>query len=170
MILFHAGQTRAALAAIEKALLLQPDSRQALFIKGEILLGTGQPKEARALVADPVSQALAGETIDVANSSLFRVLSGIDDPAKVAIIAERIAGWSLVPRVLCALQLGRKDEALALLEPNALGYWDTNELLWNKAFDPIRASPQFTALLQKTGLTEAHARTQAWRQAHRAEK
>ena len=170
IILFHAGRTGEARSAIERALLLQPDNRQALYVKAEILLGMGQREEARGLVADSVRRALAGASIDAADGSLFRVLAAFDDPAKVAAFSERISGWSMGPRLIAALQLGRKEEALALLDPTKLAYWTTNELLWNKSFDPIRATPEFIALLQKTGLTEAHVRAQAWRASHPAEQ
>ena len=107
---------------------------------------------------------------DRTNRPWGRVLAAFDDPAKVAAFSERISGWSMGPRLIAALQLGRKEEALALLDPTELAYWTTNELLWNKSFDPIRATPEFIALLQKTGLTEAHVRAQAWRASHPAEQ
>jgi len=43
-------------------------------------------------------------------------------------------------------------------------------LLYSTTFDPVHREPKFTALLATLKLSEAHARAQAWRAAHPAEK
>ncbi len=46
---------------------------------------------------------------------------------------------------------------------------DVDSILFNPRSDPIRDDPRFLRLLENVGLTEAHARAQAWRAAHRVE-
>ena len=49
-----------------------------------------------------------------------------------------------------------------------MGISNANELLFADVYDPIRADPRFVKLLATLGLTEAHARAQAWRAAQTA--
>jgi tetratricopeptide (TPR) repeat protein len=68
------------------------------------------------------------------------------------------------------VEAGRETEAIAALDApeqyvNSLGY-----VLYDRRCDPIRSDPRFTEYLAELGLTEAHARAQAWRAAHPPEK
>jgi hypothetical protein len=63
-------------------------------------------------------------------------------------------------------ELGRLQDALAMVEPAALGIQDMGDLLVSAEFDPVRHDPQWVKLIATLGLTDAHARAQAWRKAN----
>jgi hypothetical protein len=67
-------------------------------------------------------------------------------------------------------KLGRPEAALAALDLATLSIQPVHDLFLNPAFDPIRHDPRFVKLLATLGMTEAHARAQAWRAAHPQEK
>ena len=62
--------------------------------------------------------------------------------------------------------LGRPGDALAAMDPATISMITSHDVLFNSAYDPIRRDPRFVQLLATLGLTEAHARAQAWRAAH----
>lgn len=64
--------------------------------------------------------------------------------------------------------LGRPREALDTLNPATLGMSDIGDFLVSPDFDAVRQDPKFAQLLATLGLTEAHARAQAWRAAQLA--
>ena len=66
--------------------------------------------------------------------------------------------------------LGRAEEALAAMDPALMHTQPWSDVLFDSAFDPIRADPRFVKLLATLGMNEAHARAQAWRAAHPAPK
>jgi hypothetical protein len=74
---------------------------------------------------------------------------------------------SLQPSSLFAL--GRTEEALALMTSTAK-LSNVSEYFWDPIFDPVRNDPRWVKLMADAGLTEAHARAQAWRKAHPPEK
>src|SRR6185369_715863 len=64
---------------------------------------------------------------------------------------------------------GNPAKALNLVDADALSA-NSAFLLYYPQFDPVRNDPRFVKLLETVGLTEAHARAQAWRAAHSQEK
>jgi len=66
--------------------------------------------------------------------------------------------------------LGRTAEGLAALEPNEMQSTYLHDVLFEPWYDPVREDPRFKQFLETLGVTEAHARAQAWRKAHPPEK
>ncbi len=60
--------------------------------------------------------------------------------------------------------------ALNALDPAWLTSTRIDLMLFQPAFDPMRGDARFVQMLATLGLTEAHARAQAWRAAHPPEK
>ena len=75
-----------------------------------------------------------------------------------------------VTRFTALLGLGRKEEALQALVPGQIESTRADVLLFDPTFDDVRGDPRFVRALDAIGLTEAHARAQAWRAAHPPEK
>lgn len=170
LMLMHAGRFRAALAAAERSLALASDNYQALFYKALALFSLGRNEAASAVArklasmeASPHSKSdFAGYTCDL----LFR--AGRRDEATK--LFEQIPLTLVADRIYAAALLGRKGDALAELTAQWLPSFWIDEVLWNPHFDGLRPEPEFVAWLKKVGLTEAHARAQAWRAAHPPEK
>jgi hypothetical protein len=56
------------------------------------------------------------------------------------------------------------------LVPGQIESTRADVLLFDPIYDRVRADPRFTQALAAIGLTEAHARAQAWRAQHPAAK
>jgi len=158
--LSHQGRHQEGLDVVERALALQPDSRQARMWKTLCLSELGRHDEAVALLGK-IPWAGSGY-----ESFAVTVFVGAGSPTE----AER--ALALIPpgdrgnRVSALARLGRPQEALAVLDPATTNISDAGELLFSTRYDPIRAEPRFIKFLDTLGLTEAHARAQAWRAAH----
>jgi TolB-like protein/Tfp pilus assembly protein PilF len=158
------GRHHAALAVMDRALALQPDSAQALRSKVEILAALGRFAE-----AVPLARQLPGG-------------SELNDETRVAVFAH--AGLKAEAAALFAqlnpdvsdrrsllLALGRPEEALASFgNPASTLVPEAMFLSFDPLYDTIRAAPRFQKCMAALGRTEIHARAQAWRQAHPAEK
>ena len=68
------------------------------------------------------------------------------------------------------LVLGQTDECWQALEQGSRNILSADELLFWPVFNSIRGENRFQKMLADLVLTEAHARAQAWRAAHPAEK
>ena len=164
--LVHAGQTTAGLAACDSALALQPDFEAALRVKCNALVELGRFDDAiavgkrlpsaSALNADIRLFMLARAGMKTAAEELLRELN-----AKGSISRER-------PRSLLAL--GRTEEVFTHLVRTGLNLYRASDYLWDPAFDSVRGDPRWAKIMADAGLTEAHARAQAWRKAHPREK
>ena len=70
--------------------------------------------------------------------------------------------------------LGRTEDAMALMTSRGMIRGLTaayaTDYLWDPIYDPVRNDPRWVKFMAEAGLTEAHARAQAWRKAHPAEK
>ena len=161
--LFCAGRLTEALAAYEQALVVQPGSLQALWQKAAVLHRLGRQDEASAILRGiPVAEWPSLSTQATA------VVSG-------GLLVEAVA---LLPRLDRRIQdlanflgaLGRTEEALAALNPETVESTAFQEWLFYPVFDPMRSDPRFAKFLATLGMTEAHARAQAWRAAHPPEK
>ena len=59
---------------------------------------------------------------------------------------------------------------MTLMTPKWINLDYPEYYFWSRDFDPVRNDPRWVKLMAEAGLTEAHARAQAWRQAHPPEK
>ena len=154
------GRYAEALAVIDRALTLQPDSIQALIFKTLVLGQLGRHEEAVALLR---KIPWAGSSYEVYAVEVF-IRAGLKAEAEQA-YALIPAGASASIKFDALARMGRPHEALAAMDPATMAIGDANELLFAQIYDPIRADPRFAKLLATLGLTEAHARAQAWRAA-----
>jgi TolB-like protein/Tfp pilus assembly protein PilF len=158
-----AGRLTESLAAYDQALAIQPGALQPLTQKPWVLRRLGRESEARAILLGVPDRnfLLLANRIEVLAAGGLRqeaaaLFAGLD--AKTTDVAFLLA------------QLGRPDDALAALDAaNAISVM-VERWLFEPAIDPLRNDPRFTKFLATLGLTEAHARAQAWRAAHPAEK
>ena len=157
------GRYEEALVVIDRALALQPDSIQAGIWKTLALGSLGRHAEAVALLR---KLPWAGSTYEEYAAEVF-TRAGLPAEAEKA-YALIPAGASATTRAGALARMGRPQEALAAMDPARMNISNANELLFDEIYDPIRADPRFVKLLSTLGLTEAHARAQAWRAAHPA--
>jgi tetratricopeptide (TPR) repeat protein len=159
MGLFMAGRYEEALVAYDRAIGLQVVSLQAFSQKAWLLAEWGRPEEATTL----------------ARSLLEGVF--ITRPYKVLILAR--AGYTAEAETLLAsldegvgdrarflLAVGRRDDALDKLHPAEVPATAIDQWLFAPFVDRVRNDPRFVTFIATLGLTEAHARAQAWRAAH----
>jgi len=159
--LTYAGRYGEALVILDRALALQPDSLQARVFKALCLSHLGRHDEAVALLRK-ISRA------DSSYQHFFitvLVRAGLTDEAEAAL--------ALIPRedssgnrVSALARMGRPQDALAAMDPATTNISAASELLFSEDYDPIRTDPHFEKILATLGLTEAHARAQAWRAEH----
>lgn len=159
--LFTQGRYAEALAVIDRALALRPDSIQALTWKALALSQLGRHDAAVGLLQQI---PWLGSTYEGYAVEIF-TRAGLRAEAERA-YASIPAGVSAEIRSGALAKMGRPQEALAAMDPATMGISNANELLFAEVYDPIRADPRFVKLLATLGLTEAHARAQAWRAAH----
>jgi tetratricopeptide (TPR) repeat protein len=162
--LFEAGRFTDAIRAEDRALSIQPDLLISLTHKADALLALNRTDEAVAL-------ARRFRTDDV--NGLFariRVLAagGVKDEANGLLATYPTKTRN--PQSILLLALGRRDEAMAALDPEGFSVNFVGYVLGGTFYDSIRAEPRFEKFLADLGLTEAHARAQAWRKAHPPEK
>jgi TolB-like protein/Tfp pilus assembly protein PilF len=156
------GRYAEALAADERALALQPGSDQASVWRTLDLAGLGRHEEAvadaRRLIATSLSQGY--------ERFLIRVFVKAGARADAEALLKQIPATEPGRLFRSLAELGRLQDALAMVEPAALGIQDMGDLLVSAEFDPVRHDPQWVKLIATLGLTDAHARAQAWRKAN----
>ena len=160
----RAGRHSEAIGVLERALVLQPNSAQALAEKAIALLRLGQIAEAVALARHlpPASLNTPGDQL--------RIFGQAGLKAEAEALLAKSDPRSFFPKAHLLLALGRTEEAIAMLDATAVRANFVDDLLFEPLADPIRDDPRFVKFLAALGLTEAHARAQAWRAAHPAEK
>lgn len=152
-----AGRYEAALALDERAVALQPNALQASVWKALDLSALGRHDEAVALLRRlPVD-----DTVYAAISLRVFPQAGLTAEAE-----QRLTRVPPAYRYSALVTLKRFEQALAAMDPAALGIQNIADLLVGAEFDPIRRDPRFVQILATLGMTEAHARAQAWRAAH----
>ena len=162
--LHDAGRLAEALAVIYRAVALQPDSEQVLRGRAKTLVALGRFEEAIATVR----QISSAYTRLVSSKIYVFALAGRRSEAE-KLLSELSQQELTEDKAACLLALGREQEAIDSLDVanTALGM---EREFYEPLFDPIRAHPRFVKFLADLGLTEAHARAQAWRKAHPPEK
>ena len=159
-----AGRPREAENFADRALTLQPGSIQALAVKGRALLDLGHKTP-----AVEIARALpSGRSI--VSTYKVRILAGAGHLPEVEAMLPVLTGGNHMARISALLALGRQEEALGALDANWVTANRTDQLLFEPDLNPIRGEPRFQQMLATLGLTEAHARAQAWRAAHPPEK
>ena len=157
----YTGRFEEALALDERALALQPDAMQAAVWKTLDLSGLGRHDEAVALLRRlPVD-----DTPYAAYAMEVFISAGLKGEAE-----QHLARVPSAFSYIALAKLGRPEAALAAVDPATLSIQSFHDLFLNPAFDPIRHDPRFVKLLATLGMTEAHARAQAWRSAHPLQK
>ncbi len=160
-----AGRFSEALTLYDRALGLRPDSVQAATQKAITLAEMGRRRAAAELLGTITPAMWASRTQD----------SRVEVLARAQVLAEaeqRLAAFDSArkDRARLLVLLGRTAEGLAALNPDAVLATTIHQWLWLPALDPIRSDPRFGQFLETLGLTEAHVRAQAWRQAHPPER
>jgi TolB-like protein/Tfp pilus assembly protein PilF len=149
------GRPAEALVMDERALALQPSSRQAMVWRALDLSALGRHAEALELVRRLPSDLGYGHFI-------AQVFMEAGQRAE----AEAAIAWPGTERAYGLAVVGRWDEALKELEAAKLNSVNAGIVCVSSVFDPIRSDPRFRQALEQLGLSEAHARAQAWRAAH----
>ena len=165
LCLRDAGRSREALAAAERAVNLQPDTPRAMGAQAFALLDLGRKSEA-AQIARQLLNSEDGRGWWQTGTIVVR--AGLPDEAAKLLDSYRKLGNERLAAPLFAL-LGHDDEFLSVWQKYPMA---TNQpwYLWEPRVDPMRGNPNFLRVLDQVGLTEAHARAQAWRKAHPPEK
>jgi TolB-like protein/Flp pilus assembly protein TadD len=158
-VLLFARRPAEALDYTERALRQQPGAQQALALKAQALLDLQRADEAAA-IADKLPQSAA--------LSIFKavVLAGAGKGEAVVNMLPELVEGHHIAKIAGLAALGRKEEALNALDPDWLVADRVDVLFFNPVFDPLRSDPRFLRAIATVGLSEAHARAQAWRAAH----
>jgi tetratricopeptide (TPR) repeat protein len=157
-----AGRYAESLFAADRALALKPDEGQAVWGKVINLAALGRSAEAVELVRSlPSDRGLVGA------SQLFAFAR-----AGLRADAETLLGQRGSSRYWAAglIALGQTDEAMALLSSQWFHLYFAADFLWDPIYDSLRNDPRWAKFIADLGLSEAHARAQAWRKAHPPEK
>jgi Tfp pilus assembly protein PilF len=161
-LLYLAGRHGEALRMLDRALALNPGFDQTIRIKASVLAALGRASEATALARQIRS---LDREMDV------YLLAMVGLKAEAGTLWAGLDPRTITNRFRSLLAVGRREEALAALDdPSGVGYGDCIELSFQPFFDQVRDDPRFVKYLATLGLTEAHARAQAWRAAHPPEK
>ncbi len=155
-----------ALTLVERALTLQSDSPWALALRVQCLAEMGRAENAIRAVRPP---------LDSAPPSLPAAISyGLARAGARAEAEQMIRNVPPIDRNAIAaaalLLLGSREECFRALESGSRTALAVETLLFWPVFDEIRHEPRFSRMLAELGMTEAHARAQAWRAAHPPEK
>jgi TolB-like protein/Flp pilus assembly protein TadD len=157
--LSHQNRYAEALVVVERALALKSDSYQAKVWKALCLSYLDRHDEAMALM----------RTIPWTGSDHRPFIATVLARAGLQHEAEKVLTDTPADshaRMMILARLGRPQEALAAMNPAKTNIAATAELLYSEIYDPIRSDPRFVNFIATLGLTEAHARAQAWRAAH----
>jgi serine/threonine-protein kinase len=165
LALLMAGRPAEALPQAEKALELMPDSTQAAVARVGSLAASGRARDTLP-AARRLLEATTEHPVPSYDRILFRALVLGGAAAEAEGYLTRIGRANSVRRFNLLLALGREQEALQILDAAWLTRSDIGYMLFAPDFDPIRGDPRFLKVLETTGLTEAHARAQAWRNVH----
>jgi len=165
LCLHTAGRTAEALAYAERAVSLQPDAPRTLSAKALALLDLGHT-EAAASIARQLFNSEAGRTWWQTGMIVAR--AGLKDETADLVRQYRRPGDERLLAPMLAI-LDRWEEFFAVWQMRPVV---TNQPwpLWEPFLDSVRQKPEFLRVLDQVGLTEAHARVQAWRAAHPPEK
>jgi len=153
--LVRAGRQEEALAVLGRAEALSARAPLTLLTKAEALLQLGRRAEAIAV------------TREMGDADRAVLLAKAGEKAEAEAALGEAEGWF---RYALLVALGRTAEAIAALRAEDVPASEVANWLMDPRLDPFRSDRHFVELLKTLGLTEAHARAQAWRAAHPAAK
>jgi TolB-like protein len=163
LISLMAGRYSEALALYDRALAVRADNVQATTQKAITLAHLGRGQEAAGLI-----QALAASQWRTQENRVdVLAQAGLRDEAEPLTAALKMQRYE---RARMLLLLGKPAEGLAALDADVVLSQAVQQWLYLPVIDPIRGEPAFAKFLATLGLTEAHARAQAWRKAYPPEK
>ena len=166
LVLASAGLHRETVTLADRALALQPNSIWAWSIRAWALAELGQADAAVAAV-----HQVSGETPATWKANAAYALARAGARGEAQAMLERIEPADRSAAAAAALLvLGLTDECWNALEHGSRNILSADQLLFWPIFDSIRGESRFRKMLADLGLTEAHARAQAWRKAHPPEK
>jgi len=155
--LYLAGRYSEQLSVANRALALQPNAWQALSVIAFGNLRFGRVGEALAWARHPPL---------VYSKSYVLAVAGLKAEAEALLSTTQDPYYKASILIAC----GRHGEGLAALDEASLDYGAVQGILFDPIFDPVRDAQRFQKFISNLGLTEAHARAQAWRAAHPPEK
>ncbi|MBL8960595.1 MAG: tetratricopeptide repeat protein [Gemmatimonadetes bacterium] len=142
---YYGRRWDAGLAAIERAMALNPDNPWARLLKGKLLKGAGRTAEARAIFA------ALGDSVELALLDTSRRAREI--PRLMAKLTEEEKGRSQFWMATNFAQVGAFDTAFAWLER---GYQarqaDMSSILADPMVDPLKPDPRYRSLVARMGL------------------
>jgi len=150
-----AGRYAEAIATYDRALALA-DSEIAREHKAYALAQFGQKEAALALARSLTLEHLRFRTFAVAGTR--------------AEAEKMFPTTETENRSYYLFMLGRTEEGLAALNPAEMPSTYLHDVLFEPWYDPVREDPRFRQFLETLGVSDAHARAQAWRKAHPPEK
>ncbi len=163
--LCQAGRYAEGINAFDRALTLRSNDTPTLSLKTSALVELGRFTEAVAL-----ARSLPRNSARITSHQMFVFArAGLKAEAE-ALLAEVPPADS--PRLMTGalLALGRTEEAMALITTQKISGSRAADYFWDPIYDPVRSDPRWVKSIADAGLTEAHARAQAWRKAHPPEK
>jgi TolB-like protein/Tfp pilus assembly protein PilF len=172
MIQVMAGRPAKALELAERGLALQSGNVQAAIWKCEALVAMGRVQELVEFVrAAPGADALRSRPM----GATYLAQVGMPDQAlrDSAVRGFETGNYVDTKRyngTRANLVFGDKAGALASLDPNDATYASCEWMAYLPLFDQIRTEPAFRRYYETVGLSEAHARAQAWRAANPPQK
>ncbi len=158
--LIFAGRFAEAIQYCDRALALQDSAMQARALKAVALALLGRLEEAVVL-------ALTLPAVDSGYSMFRAIVYGL--AGKTTELEKALPGYEKgahISKIAGLAAARRYAGALDALDPNWIVSGSADYLLFHPIFDPMRNDVRFKRALQTLGLTEAHARAQAWRAAH----
>jgi len=147
-----------AFEILNRALAIQPNSVQALTFKGVALVRAGRADEGIAIL-EPLSRR--PDPQDYLPTFLAPALVATGRRREAEALLQHPPKDNFYHGVLLC-ELGRGDEALALLKPMISIHRDM--LLWTFQEVMPRKSPEFHRKLAEWGMTESWQRAEAWRE------
>jgi len=161
-LLCLAGRYSEGLRMLDRALALNPGFDQTNRFKVSALAALGRVSEAAAL---------ARQTKSVERELDVVLLSAVGLHAEAETLLGSLDARTITNRFQTLLAVGRREEALAALDDlSGVSKGHCIEVSFLPFFDSVRDDPRFIKYLATLGLTQAHARAQAWRAAHPPEK
>jgi TolB-like protein/Tfp pilus assembly protein PilF len=150
-----AGRSEEALLVINRSLELQPKSEQTLQNKIRTLLALNRLAEAETII-----QMLP-------ENEARQYLARLGHKAEAEAALAKVSGRD---RIDLLLAYDRIDEWLDAVSPSDIYIFTIRGMFSSPELDAFRHDPRFQKLIATLGITEAHARVQAWRAAHPPEK